>query len=175
QRTGQGQYVETSLFEAAGALSVWESAEFLATGRAPQALGSAHRLSAPYQARATRDGYIPVRANHEPPWQRLCQALDAPELAADPRFATNDGRMAHRAELEAELGRRLAADDTAAWVERLLAGGVPAGPIQDYQQVLEEDPHVKARGMVSTVEHPVDGRIRVLSSPRHSSEERRGG
>ncbi|WP_324243394.1 enoyl-CoA hydratase [Pseudonocardia sp.] len=169
QRTGQGQYVETSLFEAAVALSVWESTEFWATGRAPQALGSAHRMSAPYQALATRDGYITVGANNERLWQRLCKALDAPELAADPRFATNDDRMAHRAELEAELERRLAADDTAAWVERLLAAGVPAGPIQDYQQVLEEDPHVKARGMVSTVEHPVDGRIRVLSSPLHMS------
>src|SRR5690606_40865349 len=169
QRTGQGQYVETSLFEAAVALSVWESTEFWATGRAPQALGSAHRMSAPYQALATRDGYITVGANNERLWQRLCKALDTPELAADPRFATNDDRMAHRAELEAELERRLAADDTAAWVERLLAAGVPAGPIQDYQQVLEEDPHVKARGMVSTVEHPVDGRIRVLSSPLHMS------
>jgi crotonobetainyl-CoA:carnitine CoA-transferase CaiB-like acyl-CoA transferase/enoyl-CoA hydratase/carnithine racemase len=169
QRTGQGQYVETSLFEAAVALSVWESTEFWATGEAPQALGSAHRMSAPYQALATRDGFVTVGANNERLWQRLCQALDAPELAGDPRFAHNDDRMAHRPELVVELERRLAADDTAAWVQRLLAAGVPAGPIQDYRQVLEEDPHVKARGMVSTVEHPEDGPVPVLSSPLHLS------
>ncbi|GAA5120289.1 enoyl-CoA hydratase [Pseudonocardia adelaidensis] len=169
QRTGQGQYVETSLFEAAVALSVWESTEFWATGKAPQALGSAHRMSAPYQALATRDGFVTVGANNERLWQRLCRALDAPELADDPRFARNDDRMAHRAELVVELERRLAADDTAAWVQRLLAAGVPAGPIQDYQQVLEEDPHVKARGMVTTVEDPADGPVPVLASPLHLS------
>jgi len=169
QRTGEGQYVETSLFEAAVALSVWESTEFWATGQAPQALGSAHRMSAPYQALATRDGFITVGANNERLWQRLCRALDAEELADDPRFARNDDRMAHRPELVVELERRLAADGTAAWVDRLLAAGVPAGPIQDYQQVLEEDPHVRARGMVATVEHPVEGAVPVLSSPLHLS------
>jgi formyl-CoA transferase len=169
QRTGQGQYVETSLFEAALALSVWESTEFWATGKPPQPLGSAHRMSAPYQALATRDGYVTVGANNERLWQRLCRALDAPDLVDDPRFARNDDRMAHRAELVTELERRLAAEDTATWVERLLAAGVPAGPIQDYQQVLEEDPHVKARGLVSTVDDPADGPVPVLSSPLHLS------
>lgn len=169
QRTGQGQSVETSLFEAAVALSVWESTEFWATGQAPQALGSAHRMSAPYQALATRDGFVTVGANNERLWQRLCQALDAHDLADDPRFAHNDDRMAHRPELVAELERRLADDDTGVWVERLLAAGVPAGPIQDYRQVLEEDPHVRARGMVTTVEHPVEGPVPLLSSPLHLS------
>jgi formyl-CoA transferase len=169
QRTGLGQYVETSLFEAALALSVWESTEFWATGVAPRALGSAHRMSAPYQALATRDGFVTVGANNERLWRRLCGALGAEELADDPRFAGNEDRMAHRAELVAELERRLAGEDTAVWVERLLAAGVPAGPIQDYRQVLEEDPHVQARGMVTTVEHPVEGPVRVLSSPLHLS------
>jgi crotonobetainyl-CoA:carnitine CoA-transferase CaiB-like acyl-CoA transferase/enoyl-CoA hydratase/carnithine racemase len=169
QRTGEGQYVETSLFEAALALSVWESTEFWATGEAPQALGSAHRMSAPYQALATRDGFVTVGANNERLWQRLCRALEAEHLADDPRFATNTDRMAHRAELVVELERRLAEEDTGVWVERLLAAGVPAGPIQDYRQVLEDDPHVKARGMVATVEHPVEGTVPVLGSPLHLS------
>jgi crotonobetainyl-CoA:carnitine CoA-transferase CaiB-like acyl-CoA transferase/enoyl-CoA hydratase/carnithine racemase len=169
QRTGQGQYVETSLFEAALALSVWESTEFWATGEAPQALGSAHRMSAPYQALATRDGFVTVGANNERLWQRLCRALDVEQLADDPRFATNADRMVHRAELVVELERRLADGDTDAWVQRLLAAGVPAGPIQDYRQVLEEDPHVKARGLVATIEHPVEGPVPVLASPLHLS------
>ncbi|WP_158228169.1 enoyl-CoA hydratase [Pseudonocardia sp. MH-G8] len=169
QRTGEGQYVETSLFEAALALSVWESTEFWATGEAPRPLGSAHRMSAPYQALATRDGYVTVGANNERLWQRLCGALELPQLADDPRFATNADRMDHRAELVVELERRLTEEDTGVWVERLLAAGVPAGPIQDYRQVLEEDPHVKARGMVATVEHPVEGAVPVLGSPLHLS------
>jgi crotonobetainyl-CoA:carnitine CoA-transferase CaiB-like acyl-CoA transferase/enoyl-CoA hydratase/carnithine racemase len=169
QRTGEGQHVETSLFEAALAMSVWESTEFWATGEAPGPLGSAHRMSAPYQALATRDGYVTVGANNERLWQRLCRALEVEHLADDPRFATNADRMAHRAELVVELERRLTGEDTGVWVERLLAAGVPAGPIQDYRQVLEEDPHVKARGMVATVEHPVEGAVPVLGSPLHLS------
>jgi formyl-CoA transferase len=169
QRTGKGQYVETSLFEAALALSVWESTEFWATGEPPQALGSANRMSAPYQALATRDGYVTVGANNERLWQRLCAALDVGHLVDDPRFVRNVDRMANRAELVVELERRLAVDDTTVWVDRLLAAGVPAGPIQDYRQVLEDDPHVKARGMVVHVEHPVDGTVPVLGSPLHLS------
>ncbi|WP_459644379.1 CaiB/BaiF CoA transferase family protein [Kineococcus sp. NUM-3379] len=165
QRTGRGQRVETSLFESALALAVWESTEWWDTGLVPQKLGSANRMSAPYQALATRDGYVTVGANNDRLWRRLCGALELGHLPDDPRFATNVGRMAHRGELEAVLEERLAARGTAEWVEVLLAAGVPAGPIQDYRQVLEEDPHVRARGMVTSVEHPVEGTVPVLASP----------
>jgi formyl-CoA transferase len=163
--TGIGQYVETSLFESALAMSVWESTEYWATGEVPQALGSANRMSAPYQALKTKDGYVTVGANNERLWQRLCAALEVPALETDPRFVTNTDRMRNRAELAAELEVRLAGATTEEWVTRLLAAGVPAGPIQDYRQVLDEDPHVKARGMVQEVDHPVEGRVRVLGSP----------
>ena len=73
--------------------------------------------------------------------------------------------MAHRAELVAELEQRLAQRTTGEWVDLLLAAGVPAGPIQDYRRVLEDDPHVKARGMVQHVAHPVEGVVPVLASP----------
>lgn len=164
RRTGEGQFVETSLFEAALALSVWESTEYWATGQAPQPLGSANRMSAPYQALATRDGYVTVGANNERLWQRLCAALELPGLLDDPRFVTNVQRMAHRAELEVALEQRLRERDTAEWVDLLLAAGVPAGPIQDYQHVLEDDPHVKARGMIQHSHHPIEGDVRVLAS-----------
>jgi crotonobetainyl-CoA:carnitine CoA-transferase CaiB-like acyl-CoA transferase len=165
QRTGEGQYVETSLFEAALALSVWESTEYWATGSVPQPLGSANRMSAPYQALRTRDGYITIGANNERLWHRLCSALDLPQLTEDPRFRLNADRMANRDELARLLERRLAAGDTADWVDKLLAAGVPAGPIQDYRQVLEEDPHVRERGMIQEFVHPIQGRQRVLASP----------
>ena len=165
QRTGLGQRVETSLFESALALAVWESTEYWDTGRVPAKLGSANRMSAPYQALATKDGFVTVGANNDRLWRRLCACLDAEHLVEDERFATNTGRMANRAELVEALEERLAGRTTDEWVEALLGAGVPAGPIQDYGQVLSEDPHVKARGMVTSVEHPVEGLLPLLASP----------
>ena len=163
--TGHGQHVETSLFESVLALAVWESTEFWDTGRVPAKLGSANRMSAPYQALATRDGFVTIGANNDRLWRRLCAALDLPDLPGDPRFATNPGRMENRAQLVEVLEERLVERGTAEWVDLLLAAGVPAGPIQDYRQVLEEDPHVKARGMVQRLQHPVEGELPVLASP----------
>ncbi|GAB3259153.1 CoA transferase [Kineococcus gypseus] len=165
RRTGRGQRVETSLFESALALAVWESTELWETGRVPAKLGSANRMSAPYQALATRDGYVTVGANNDRLWRRLCAAVDLPHLPDDPRFTTNTARMENRAQLVQVLEERFAQRDTAEWVELLLAAGVPAGPIQDYRQVLQDDPHVKARGMVQHVQHPVEGEVPVLASP----------
>jgi crotonobetainyl-CoA:carnitine CoA-transferase CaiB-like acyl-CoA transferase len=164
QRTGEGQYLETSLYDAAVAMSVWESTEYWSTGRVPRPLGSAHRMSAPYQALRTADGYLTVGANNQRLWTRLCGAIGRPELAGDPRFATNPDRMAHREELAAELATTLAGRTTGEWVEVLLAAGVPAGPVHDYEQVLA-DPHTLARGLVRTIEHPAAGPVKVLGFP----------
>ena len=164
ERTGRGQRIDTSLFEGALALSIWETAELWATGRVPAALGSAHRLTAPYQALRTRDGHMVVGANNQALWERLCGALDRSDLVADPRFETNADRMEHRAELEAELESALAARDTGDWVEALIAAGVPCGPIHDYAQVFS-DPHTQARQMQVTMEHPVEGTVRGLGIP----------
>jgi crotonobetainyl-CoA:carnitine CoA-transferase CaiB-like acyl-CoA transferase len=169
ERTGRGQRVDTSLFEGALALSIWEAAELWATGRVPQPLGSAHRLTAPYQALRTRDGHITVGANNPRLWERLCAALGRTDLPDDPRFATNDARMEHRAELEEELESAFAARDTDAWVEALLDAGVPCGPIHDYRQVFE-DPHTRVRAMEVELEHPVEGTIRALGIPVKLSE-----
>jgi crotonobetainyl-CoA:carnitine CoA-transferase CaiB-like acyl-CoA transferase len=169
ERTGRGQRIDTSLFEAALALSVWESAELWGTGHVPQPLGSAHRLTAPYQALRTRDGHITVGANTQRLWRRLCDAIDRPELAADGRFATNDARMANRAELASELEAALAARSTDEWVAVLGEAGVPCGPIHDYRQVFE-DPHTQARGMQVRVTHPVEGETSALGIPVKLSE-----
>jgi formyl-CoA transferase len=163
-RTGEGQYVDTSLLEGALALSIWESAELWATGNVPQAFGSAHRLTAPYQALRTADGHITVGGNNHRLWTRLCEAVGRPELVEDPRFATNPDRMENRAELAAELESALAGGTTAEWVEALLEAGVPAGPIHDYAQVFD-DPHTRARDMVVEMEHPVEGTIKGLGIP----------
>ena len=127
-------------------------------------LGSAHRLTAPYQALRTGDGYITVGGNTQPLFERLCAAVGRPELIDDPRFATNDERMANVAELVAELEAALAARGTDEWVAALVEGGVPCGPIHDYEEVFA-DPHTQAREMEVTLEHPVEGTIRALGIP----------
>ena len=163
--TGEGQYLETSLFEAALSMSVWESTEYWATGEAPQPLGSANRMSAPYQAIATSDGHVTVGANNEKLWRGMCEIIGAPELLTDERFLDNDRRMGNRDELIATLEPFFAQRTTEEWVQALLDGGVPAGAIRDYSYVLSEDPHVKARNMIGEFDHPVEGVIPVLASP----------
>jgi len=169
QKSGRGQHVETSLFEAALGLSVWEATEFWATGEPPQPLGSSHRLSAPYQAFRARDGFLTIAALTSSHWERLCNVLDRPELVSDPRYATNAERLAHLDELVAEIERALAAHDVDHWVSRLLAEGIPCGPILDYAQVFDA-PHTTARKMVEEVEHPVEGPVRTLGIPVKLSE-----
>ena len=128
ERTGEGQRIDTSLWEGALALSIWETAELWSTGNVPQPIGSAHRLTAPYQALRTRDGHLTVGGNNQKLWTRLCEAIGRPELPEDPRFATNADRMANRPELVAELEQALAARDTAEWVERAARGRRPGRP-----------------------------------------------
>jgi crotonobetainyl-CoA:carnitine CoA-transferase CaiB-like acyl-CoA transferase len=169
ERSGRGQHIDTSLFEGALALSIWETAELWATGRIPQPLGSAHRLTAPYQALRTRDGHVTVAGNNERLWARLCTAIGREDLIEDPRFATNQDRMVNRAALVAELESALAHRDTAQWVQALLDARVPVGPINDYEQVLA-DPHTRAREMVVEMEHPVEGTVRGLGIPVKLSE-----
>lgn len=169
ERTGRGQYLETSLFESALALAVWESTEYWATGRAPQPMGSAHRLSAPYQVFRSQDGHITLAALTQQQWRQMCLVLGRETLADDPRFATNVARLKNVAALVREIEEALATRTTASWVQDMLAAGVPAGPILDYAQVFD-DAHTRARHMVEEIEHPVAGRVRTLGFPVKMSE-----
>jgi len=146
-------------------MSVWESTEYFATGKSPTKLGSANRMSAPYQAVATSDGHVTIGANNDKLWRGTCAVIGAPELADDERFADNDRRMANRAELIPILEQYFSARTTDEWVNLFLENGLPAGAIRDYAYVLSEDPHVKAREMIGSFEHPVEGTIPVLASP----------
>jgi formyl-CoA transferase len=169
EKTGRGQYIDTSLFESALAMCVWETTEYWASGETPRPMGSAHRLNAPYQAFRTRDGYLTLAAITSQQWLALCATLDRPELTTDPRFETNAARMANRAALAREIEDALTRHATAEWVDRLLAVGVPAGPIHDFAQVFA-DAHTQARGMVEEIEHPVAGRVRTLGFPLKMSD-----
>ena len=164
EKTGRGQRVETSLFEAALGLSVWEATEFWATGEPPRPLGSAHRLSAPYQAFRASDGFLTIAALTTPHWEKLCRALDRADLPLDTRYLSNADRLANLDSLVIEIERALSAHTVEEWVDRLLAEGIPCGPILDYGQVFDS-PHTSARRMVEVVDHPVDGPVRTLGIP----------
>ncbi|HWA38640.1 MAG TPA: CoA transferase [Burkholderiales bacterium] len=162
-RTGEGQLVDTSLLEAAMALTVWESAEYWLTGKAPKPVGSAHRLGAPYQALRASDGYFTVGAQSDRMFTAFCEAAGI-ALHKDERFATRAGRMQNRPALIEAIEQRTRGDTRAAWLARLEKAGVPAGPINDYAEALA-DPHALARGMVVDLVHPGAGDIKALGVP----------
>ena len=163
ERTGEGQLVDTSLFEAGITQTYWQSAIALASGHSPGPLGSAHPLSAPYQALRTSDGWINVGASNQPTWLGLTRALAMPELAEDPRFIDNAGRMEHLDELVEVLAGRFVQETTDDWLSRLAAERVPAGPIASVGEMLEH-PQTVARDMVVETDHPTAGRVRSLGS-----------
>src|SRR3989454_793630 len=160
-RTGEGQHIDTSLLEAGIALSVWESSQFWSGGGIPQPAGSAHRMSAPYQAFQCADGYITVGAANQRTWERLCEVLGRPDLPARPEFATDAERAYHRHDLAVIIEEIMRAKPRRAWLEALEKAGVPCGPILNYEEVFA-DPHVPHRGMVQQLDHPVGGRINQL-------------
>jgi crotonobetainyl-CoA:carnitine CoA-transferase CaiB-like acyl-CoA transferase len=163
-KTGEGQWVETSLFEAALVQTYWQSAIALATGEAPRAMGSAHPLNAPYQSFEAQDGWIVVGGANQRNWLRTLEAIGAPELADDPRFRDNAGRMAHLSELEEEFAKRLRTKPAAHWLRLLEEKGVPCGPVNDMLQALS-DPQTLAREMVVDVEHTTLGPVKTLGLP----------
>jgi crotonobetainyl-CoA:carnitine CoA-transferase CaiB-like acyl-CoA transferase len=163
-RTGEGQWVETSLFEAALVQTYWQSAIALATGVPPKAMGSAHPLNAPYQAFQAEDGWIVVGGANQKNWLRTLEAIGAPELADDPRFRTGADRMAHLDELEAELAERFCTRPASHWLDLLEEKGVPCGPVLDMVQALS-DPQTIARKMVLEVPHTTLGSVKTLGLP----------
>jgi crotonobetainyl-CoA:carnitine CoA-transferase CaiB-like acyl-CoA transferase len=168
-KTGEGQVVDTSLFEAGIVHTYWQSAIALATGIAPGPMGSAHPLNGPYQAFETQDGWITIGAANQRNWERLLEAMNASELADDLRFKTNADRMAHLKELEEVLTVIFKTSTQADWLDRLEKAGVPAGPVMDVCEMFE-DPHAQARDMIPTVEHARLGPVRTLGLPIKLSE-----
>ncbi len=147
ERTGIGQRVDTSLYEAGIVQTFWQSAVALATGESPGPLGSAHPLAAPYEALPTADGWITVGGWNQVNWLRLVEALEVPELADDPRFATNSARMTNIDALRRTLSDRLRGAGAAEWLRRLEAAHVPAGPVSSIGEMLAH-PQTAAREMV---------------------------
>lgn len=163
-RTGEGQMVDTSLLEAGVHTTFWHAAIFFATGISPGPTGSAHVLSAPYQAFPTRDGWVNIGGANAANWERLARMMELPELLEDARFRTNADRMANSAALVDILSARTRTRATREWVALLDAAGIPAGPVNSIGEALA-DPHVLAREMVVSTVHPVAGPTRALGVP----------
>jgi len=163
-RSGQGQYVDVSLFESALSLSIWEVAEFWGTQKVPSPIGSANRMSAPYQAFRAADRHFVLGAANQKLWAALCGVLQREDLLQDERFASNTERLRNRDALVAELEPTLATRKADDWIEALLAAGVPAAPILGYDEALVSE-QARARNMVMEMEHPVEGTIRQLGFP----------
>jgi crotonobetainyl-CoA:carnitine CoA-transferase CaiB-like acyl-CoA transferase len=163
-KTGEGQLVDTSLFEAGIHQTFWQSAMYFATGEAPGPTGSAHILSAPYQAFRAADGWLTIGGANQSNWERLVRVLDAPELLQDPRFASNVERMKHLEALTESLSAKLRAWKVKDLTAALDAAGVPCGPINSIAD-MAADPQALARDMVVELEHPRAGRTRALGLP----------
>jgi crotonobetainyl-CoA:carnitine CoA-transferase CaiB-like acyl-CoA transferase len=164
QSSGRGQFIDASLFDAALALSIWETTEFWATGLSPQPLGSANRMSAPYQAFAAADGAFVVGAANQKLWKSFCAVIGRPDLLADPRFLENKERVQNRALLVSVLEPVFREKPVEHWVSSFLAAGVPAGPINDFSAALASE-HVAARHMVQEIVHPAEGTYKALGFP----------
>jgi crotonobetainyl-CoA:carnitine CoA-transferase CaiB-like acyl-CoA transferase len=167
--TGRGQMVDTSLAEAAIQQTYWQSAIYFATGVSPGPSGSAHILTAPYQAFPTSDGWINVGGANQANWERIVKVIGRPELAQDERFRTNGERMKNLAALTPLIAERLKSRSSADWIREFEAAGVPVGPVNKIGEMLA-DPQVHAREMVVEVDHPRAGRTKALGLPIKFSE-----
>ena len=151
-KNNEGQHIEVSLLESAIAYTVWESTGFFETGETPLPLGSSHRISAPYQALKTSDGFLNVAAPNQSNWERLCNAIDRQDLLDNKKYIDNPSRLLNRHELEKELEKTLSKKTRSEWIDILDKNGVPSGPIYDMKEVWN-DPQVKYRNMRVKLKH----------------------
>ena len=163
-KTGQGQLVDTSLFEAGIVQTYFHSAIYLATGQSPAPTGSAHIMSAPYQAFPTADGWITVGAANQSNWLRLIEVIEAPELIGDQRFKENADRMNHLDELTEVLQPYFRRRTSADWLIRFEKAGLPAGPIYNMKDVLGNE-QTQARNMLTEVPHRSLGSVKTIGAP----------
>jgi crotonobetainyl-CoA:carnitine CoA-transferase CaiB-like acyl-CoA transferase len=150
-RSGEGQFIDMTLYDAGVALMHPHIANHALSGRLPELTGNAHPNICPYDKYATRTVDVFLGVGNDRAFARLCAELDAPDLATDSRFATNGNRLANRAELSERLRALCAEQEGEELCRRLLAAGVPAGPVRDMGQVMA-DAHTHHRGMAAEFE-----------------------
>ncbi|HEX6350876.1 MAG TPA: CoA transferase [Candidatus Dormibacteraeota bacterium] len=164
ERSGEGTFIDVAMQDSVMALLTFQGARYFATGQPPGREGNQHPTVAPYGTFETADGFINVGVGSDAQFKKLCEAIEAPALAGDPRFLTNRDRQQRRAELNPQIAEALRRRTTTEWQAVLEEAGVPAGPILDLDQVFA-DPGVQARGVEVSVEHPAAGTWRMVGAP----------
>ncbi|MBP1933872.1 CaiB/BaiF CoA transferase family protein [Ammoniphilus resinae] len=169
-KTGNGQHVDLSLAEIGLPWFAWEAAAYFANGTIPTATGHRHRALAPYQAFRTKSSYFMLGCGNQRNWEKFCiEVIDRPGWIRDPRFIDNKMRIENIEILEKEIESILIEHDTKYWTERCEKAGVPAGPINNFDEAMN-DPHYLARDMVQEVDHPVIGKMKMIGIPTKLSE-----
>jgi crotonobetainyl-CoA:carnitine CoA-transferase CaiB-like acyl-CoA transferase len=153
-----GQYLDVSLYNCTLMLQQVGFASFFAEHANPQKTGSAAPYAAPNEAFPTADGWIMVAAYHPQRWSALCRLIGREDLARDPRFASNEQRVRHRAELHAQLAESFRATTTAVWEQRMASCDIICAPVRSYQDVVNSDEYADS-GITTLIEHPVAGRM----------------
>lgn len=171
-KSGRGQIVDTSLMEAAMQQTYWQAAMFFATGISAGPGGSAHPLTAPYQAFKTANGYLNIGGANQANWERVAETLGHPEWKTDPRFENNTIRLANREALERLIEAELIHKTTAEWIAVFDKTGVPAGPVHTIEEALTH-PQALAREMVVESVHPQAGLVKGVGFPVKFSEQPR--
>lgn len=165
QNTGEGQHIDIAITECGLPWFAWEAAAYFANGTVPQPTGSRHRISAPYQAVRTQDGYLMLGCANQRTWERLCRdVISREDLLCDERFVTNSDRARNVEVLEDLLEGILSQQPMKHWLDLCDTAGVPAGPINDFAQAMHDE-HYLARGMVQQVNHPVIGEMKTIGFP----------
>jgi crotonobetainyl-CoA:carnitine CoA-transferase CaiB-like acyl-CoA transferase len=164
ERTGEGQAIDISLLDAQLSWLTYAAGNFFATGENPGRFGSAHPSIVPYQPFATADGYLMLAVGNDRLWQRFCDIVGEPELATQPGFATSAERVINREAVIDRIAAIMRKRTTEEWLRMLGEAGIPAGPINTVAQALT-DPHVLAREMVVTLDHPTVGQVRATGIP----------
>ncbi len=164
-RSGEGQHIDMALLDTQVAWLGNQAQAYLTSGKIPPRLGNAHASVVPYQVFASADGHIVLACGNDGQFKKFCACAGAPELAADPRFATNSARVVNRAIVVPEVARLVAQRLSAEWIAMLEREGVPCSPINRLDQVFD-DPQVKARDMVVRMSHPeAPAPIALLANP----------
>ena len=169
RQTGQGQHIEAALLDGQVAALSYHATAYLATGVVPQRMGSGHPSLVPYQSFPAADGYFILGVANQGLWERFCAAIERPDLLADPRFLTNDDRVAHRAECVELLSGIFRTRTVAEWVEVIERAGVPCGPINRVDDVVN-NPQVQARNMIAQLSHPNVPDLKIPNSPLKLAE-----
>ena len=164
ERTGEGRRVDVALLDSQIALLIYRAVYYFMVGEIAVPAGSGHVSAVPIGAFKTQDIHIVIDANGDKFWRALCDAIERPQWADEPRFANRAGRLQHVDELMALLQEIFLTRPGDAWIERLEAAGVPCGPINTVDRALN-DPQVVARNMVVDATSPAYGTVKLTGSP----------